>query len=247
MDLLVIVLCLLSERFLVHKSSHDRFHWFMAYGNGVLTRFPASISSWLKLALIVLPFLLLTGVVLHFVDHLLYGVVGLLLNIVIFYYCLGPVNPFYPVHTKLMDEMVDDDIGHYLVRANGELFSAVFWYLVLGPVGMLAYRLVSLSQGLTAVTPQAVDVLNFLEWLPARMTALLYLMVGNFQVGYEHFSRLFFSPPAKNNHMLSLCGLAALSFDSREQKAMIQAENLVEHAAIAFLALLAFCTIFAWM
>ncbi len=244
MDLLVIVLCLLSERFIIHKSAHNRFHWFMSYGNQILAKMPALMPSIL-LALIVLPLLLFVGAALHIIDHLFFGIIGLLFNIAIFYYCLGPVNPFYPVHAKPVDQMLDDDIGNYLAQANGELFAVLFWYLVLGPVGILAYRLVSLSQGLTAIGRQASDVLALFDWLPARMTALLYLLVGNFQSGYQYYSKLFFSIPEKNNTLISVCGLSAL--DNREQKTMLQAENLVEHATIVFLVLLAFCTIVAWV
>ena len=191
-----------------------------------------------------LPLLLLVGAVLHFVGPLFFDISGILLNIAIFYYCIGPVNPFYPVHEKPVDKMVDDDISNYLVQANGELFAVLFWYLVLGPVGILAYRLISLSQGLTAVAGQASALLNWFDWLPVRMTALLYLLAGNFQPGYQHYSKMFFATPRKNNTLLRSCGLAALD---REQKTMLHAENLVEHATIVFLVLLAFCTIVSWV
>ena len=250
MELLVVVLCLLSERFLVHKSSHNRFHWFMAYGNGILSYLPVTLSrlsSWAAVALIVLPLLLLVGVILHFIDQVLFGVIGLLINIAVFYYCIGPVNPFYPVHAKPAELLTDEDIGNYLTQVNGELFAILFWYLVLGPLGILAYRLISLSQGLDLVRKPASELVNIFDWLPARMTALLYLLVGNFQAGYQYLGKLLLAAPNMNKHLLSVCGLAALSLDSREQKTMISAENLVEHATIVFLVLLAFCTIVAWV
>lgn len=249
MELLVIVLCLLSERFLVHKIAHHRFHWFMAYGNGILSRAPgalSSLSSWAMLALIVLPFLFIAGIILYLFDHLLFGVVALIINIVVFYYCLGPVNPFYPVHDTTEEWGGDDKITAYLIGVNGQLFAVLFWYLVLGPIGILGYRLVSLAQGLTIVNPQALVLLNILDWIPARMTALLYLLVGNFQAGCHQLSKLFFTAPDKNETLLSTCSLAALNV-SGEKKTMLQAENLVEHASIVFLALLAFCTIVAWV
>lgn len=244
MDLFVIVLCLLSERFLVHKSAHQRFHWFLSYGNKFVSRVP-SASPWLLLALTILPLLLLVGLILNSVHHLFFDIVGIFFNIVIFYYCIGPVNPFYPIHAKPADQMMDDDIAHYLVHANDELFAVLFWYLVLGPLGILAYRLISLSKKLTVISEVASYLLELLDWLPARMTALLYLLVGNFQSGYQYYSQLFFSRPDKNSALLSVCGLAAL--DNREQKTIVQAENLVEHATIVFLVLLAFCTIVAWV
>lgn len=249
MELLVVVLCLLSERFLVHKRSHKRFHWFMTYGNGVLStlysKFPR-VSS-ISIFLIILPLLLLAGLIIYLFEHVLFGMVGLLLNVFVFYYCIGPANPFYPVHAKPAEQLQDEDIGNYLVRVNEELFAILFWYLLLGPVGILAYRLISLSQGLTNVGHQASKLLNVFDWLPARMTALLYLLVGNFQAGFHHFTKMLFSAPEKNKKMLSDCGLLALNIDHREPKNMLQAERLVEHATIVFLVLLALCTIVAWV
>ncbi len=250
MELLVVVLCLLSERFLVHKSSHKRFHWFMTYGNGVLSllhsTFPR-ISSNLRITLVVLPWLLLAGFILHLVDNLLFGVVGLFVNIAIFYYCIGPGYPFYPVHAIPAEQLSDGDAANYLVQVNGELFAILFWYLILGPVGILAYRLVSLSQGLTLFDKKVSGLLNLFDWLPVRMTALLYLLVGNFQAGFHSFSKMFFSAPRMNKKILNDCGKLALSHDNREQKTMLQAEKLVEHATIVFLVLLAIGTLVAWM
>lgn len=250
MELLVVVLCLLSERFLVHRSSHKRFHWFMAYSNGLLSMLHATfprLSSNVIIALIVLPVLFLAGFILHLVDHLLFGFVGLLVNIVLFYYCIGPANPFYPVHAKSAEHLNDDDISNYLIQVNGELFAILFWYLVAGPLGILAYRLISLSRNLTIVDEKASGLLDLFDWLPVRMTTLLYLLVGNFQAGYHRFSKMFFSQPRKNKDMLSDCGMLALSRERRVQTTMLQAERLVEHATIVFLVLLALCTIVAWV
>ncbi len=247
MDLLVIVVCLLSERFLIHKSAHNRFHWFMSWANGVLSKTADKYSPWVLLAIVVLPLLIPAWLVLHLFGHLLFGIVGLVLNIALFYYCLGPVNPFYPVHAKPNDQLIDEDIAHYLVKVNGELFAVLFWYLVLGPTGILAYRLISLSRNLSAVNGQAVVVLNWFDWIPVRMTALFYLVVGNFQVGFRQYKTQFLTSPENNVHFLSGCAMAALDTGTSEQKPMIQAEILVEHATIVFLVLLAFCTIVAWV
>ena len=242
MDLFVIVFCLLSERFLVHQFAHQRFHWFMRYVNTLLATLPM-LSPWVLLAFVIIPLLLLVGIVLYVVGPLFFGITGVVLNIGIFYYCLGPVNPFYPIHAKPVDQLLDDDIGNYLVQANDELFAILFWYLILGPIGILGYRLTSLNKGLTVVSRQACLLLNLFNWFPARMTALLYLLVGNFQPGYRYFAKGFFS--FSSNTLLRACGLAAL--DNHEKKTILQAEDMVEHAAIVFLVLLAFCTIVAWV
>lgn len=185
--------------------------------------------------------------VLHLFSNWVFGFVGLLLNILIFYYCIGLGNPFYPVRESTAEHASNDEIGTYLVQSNGQLFAVLFWYIVLGPLAVLAYRLIALSQGQAAVGQQATWVTNLLDWLPARMTALLYMLVGNFQAGLRHFSKLVFSVPAKNPTLISECGLQALGCGVSEPVRMPQAESLVEHAVIALLVLLAFFTLVAWV
>lgn len=246
MQFLVIILCLLSERFLVHISSHHRFNWFMAYSDAVSARV-LRFSPWVVLASIVLPLILIAGTVLYLFENMLFGLVGFGLSLVVFYYCLGPVNPFYPVRETPDEELNDDAIAGYLAAANEQLFAVIFWYIVLGPLSIIAYRIVSLCQGQPAGSPVARKLLDIFDFIPARMTALLYLLAGDFQQGFGSFCKLFFAPPSNNQALLNVCGLAALGADNAAPKTMIQVERLVEHATIILLVLLAIFTMVSWM
>lgn len=250
MELLVIVLSLLSERFLVHKLSHKRFHWFMTYSNAISTRLKRiwpRISPWVVLGFIVIPVLLLVANILYLIDNVLFGLGALVCNIAIFYYCIGPINPFYPVLSSADERPIDEHIRDYLVHVNEQLFAILFWYIVLGPLSILAYRFISQSKHQSIVSHQATKVLDILDWFPARMTALLYLLVGNFQVGFKIFCSLFFTAPHKNKKILSRCAMAALSINNSDQKTMLQAEDLVEHATVVLLVLLAIYTMVSWI
>lgn len=250
MKLLVIVFCLLCERFMVHASSHNRFHWFSTYGNAMekrLSKIAFLASPWSMLVAASLPMLLVAFLSLHFFSNWLFGFIGLLLNVIIFYCCIGPGNPFYPVRASTEQIASNDEIGAYLAEINGQLFAVLFWYIVLGPVALLAYRLISLRQNQKTVSKLALWLTSCLDWIPARMTVLLYLIVGNFQAGLRPFFKLFLNSPVNNQELLSTCGLRALGGTGEEQADMSQAENLVEHAVIALLVLLACFTLAAWM
>ena len=248
MKLLVIVLCLLSERFLVHVGSHHRFQLFTGYGHLLsrqLSRLSFLSSPWLILALTVLPWLLIVSLMLSLFGGLLFGFVGLLFNILLFYCCIGPENPFYPIRAQTVDHVGDNEVGNYLANVNEQLFSVLFWYILLGPLAALAYRLISLCRNQTSIGQQALWLTNILDWLPVRMTLLLYLLVGNFQAGARHFSKSFFLTPANNHAFLSGCGMEALRGSESEPIVMPNAENLVEHAVIVLLVLLACFTLSA--
>lgn len=248
MKLLVIVLCLLSERFLVHSLSHNRFYWFSSYFNALSQRLPKEgffAHPGVLITAVLLPILFVCWLALFILGHLFYGFIGLLLNLAIFYYCLGPENPFYPVSQE--NESDETVAGNYFIKANNELFAVVFWYIVAGPLAILVYRLVSLCRGQELTAKLAQWLTNVFDWIPARITVLLYLLVGNFQQGFRYFMQTFFSAPENNDSLLSQGGLLAAHNSENESVQVPYAESLVEHALIVFLVFLAVFTLGAWL
>lgn len=250
MKLLVIVLCLLSERFLVNTALHHRYKWFAVYVNAVDKGF--SKIAWLYfpgiiLSVALLPVLGMVFCALYYFSNDLFGVTGVILNVFILYCCIGPGNPFYPAHVYVSEKVSRDKIEKYLVQVNEQLFAVLFWYIILGPLGALTYRLISQSRHQKSLHYIASLLTNILDWLPAKMTVLLYLLVGNFQAGLRDFSKMLFKPPVNNPELIAVCGLQALEADGADTIMMAQAENLVEHAVILLLVLLAVFTLAAWM
>lgn len=250
MKLIVIVICLLCERFITHASGHKRFNWFSSYANAIQKNIPQTITfpyRILLLALTVLPIIISMAFVLYLTYSMVFGLIYLFLHLIVFYYCLGPQNPFYPKINQLDSNSQQEELGNYFAEVNGQLFAVIFWYIVLGPLGVLTYRLISLSKCQTLLQKPAQSFTDVLDWVPAKITALLYLLVGNFQIGFQHFARLLFTPPHNNETILSVCGLHAVGYNEQEKVLMPQAETLVEHAAIGLLVLLSIFTMIAWL
>ncbi len=73
-----------------------------------------------------------------------------------------------------------------LVEVHGRLFAVLFWFVLLGPIGAVLYRLASLLnehaerqlKGEIAETTRV--FLGVLDWIPARITVLGYALTGNF-------------------------------------------------------------------
>lgn len=76
-----------------------------------------------------------------------------------------------------------------LKAALSTLFGVLFWYLLFGVTGIVAYRLAYLCrdiwQGQDEFDRFAVLACQVLDWLPARMTAFSFAIVGNFQDALE--------------------------------------------------------------
>lgn len=250
MKLLVIVLCLLSERFLIHSFSYQRFSWFgdyVALVKKTTDKYFALTNPWVQLAAIVLPIVITVSLIYLLFHSMLYGFGGLVLSIMIFFYCLGPQNAFYPLSESAEEDSIEDFAGNYFVRVNSQLFAVLFWYIAAGPIAALIYRLITLSKNIDSVRVQATQATDVLEWIPARITALLFLLAGNFQRGFSTFTNYLLSSPDFNHKILSECGLQAVRVSESDQIPVPVAEELVEHATIVLLVFIALFTLAAWL
>ena len=248
MKLLVIVLCLLSERFLIHSISSRRFFWFGDYYvalNNIIEKHNYFKNKWIILALIILPIVVPVAVLFFLLQNVLFGFLGLIISIIIFLYCLGPQNAFYPVSESSTDKSNHTLIGNYFSQVNRQLFSVIFWYIIGGPIIVLTYRLITLCRDISMVSQEANQLTDVIEWLPARVSVLLFLLVGNFQRGFVLFTKLFFSKPELNTQLLSSCGLQAAHTNGTDEIPLPVAESLVEQAAIVFLVFIALFTLVA--
>jgi adenosylcobinamide-phosphate synthase len=100
------------------------------------------------------------------------------------------------------------------------VFGVFFWYLVpIGPAGAVLYRIseylarawsVPLDDRTVAFATFAQRVFVFIDWLPVRLTALGFAIVGNFEdaiYAWRHHSRQW---PDVNDGVLLAAGSGAL-------------------------------------
>jgi AmpE protein len=250
MKLLIIVLCLLSERYLVHAVSHNRFSWFAQYFDWINQKLPQSslsTNSYFVLGMVILPIVLLCWIILLLFNHVLFGLFGFLLSFIIFYYCLGPENSFYPINNQENEQDSENVAGNYFVKVNSQLFAVIFWFIVLGPMAVLVYRLLCLCKYQTLTQQAAGLITGWLDWITTRITMLLYLLVGNFQRGFHYYSSMFLTSPEHNEEILRTGGLLVARSQDEEVVTLPHAQTLVEHALIVALVFLAFFTIVAWL
>jgi len=99
------------------------------------------------------------------------------------------LDPAFVASTAPVSEVCRVAIAHALVAAHRHVFAPIFWYLVLpGPIGPVLYRAVeTLSQrwgdprGGEAYGHFSVQAYRVLDWLPLRLTAAGFAVVGNFE------------------------------------------------------------------
>ena len=208
MAFLVLLLVLLFETFSNWRLhiQQDRF-WLRLLAR-VEGRPRLTAAPWLSLALLVLLPVLLLGLVLVGLHPLAYGWLALPVHLLVLIYSLGrgdvqtSLGPFrdawrrgdsqaaYLVAERdLALEVPDGDAllervqGYLLWQAYQGFFAVIFWYALLGPVAALAYRLLALTDEhaqVESLRERAVRLRHVFDWLPARLLAASFGLIGNF-------------------------------------------------------------------
>ena len=169
MTFIVTLIALLIERFF--DWSHLRsWNWYSNYQLAVTKRFPGK-SPYFILAATIIPLLLLVLLLQITLKHSLFGLVEFLFQLFLFLYCLGPqnlwadtfacINALVQGDTQLAGDKLKASFGvtetdskqtlhsqllnNIFIAANRRVFAIVFWFLVLGPIGAVLYRTITLS------------------------------------------------------------------------------------------------------
>lgn len=257
MTFLVTLITSVIERFF--DWSHLRhWQWYTAYQQAIAKHMPQAAPA-LALAATILPVLLVVFFIEVALGDVLYGFLNLLFQLIVVLYCIGPRNLWADAFASItayaqgneqvaaerlklsmkLDETGSTSLLHgplldaLFVEANRRLFGVIFWYVLLGPVGAVLYRTVTLSaesvstSSLAARTAEAV-----INWLPVRVFTFLFALGGHFSKVLACWRRKAWQGLDSNDAMLIDCGVAALGEEEVNQGATTGA---TERHAVALL------------
>ncbi|MGY8819018.1 MAG: regulatory signaling modulator protein AmpE [Pseudomonadales bacterium] len=165
-------------------------------------------GPWLSLTILVLLPVLVLGLLLMALEPLAYGWLSLPLHLLVLLYSLGrgqgkrELGPFRDAWRRGDDEaaalVAERDLGlsatdapgllraveaQLLWRSHQGFFAVIFWYVLLGPVAALAYRLLALTiehAKAEAIRERAGQFRHAFDWLPVRVLLASFGLVGNF-------------------------------------------------------------------
>lgn len=280
MSLITIILGLLFDRAFRHLHDLRDLSWFEYYAELVAGFMPSHNGILTTIAILILPLLAVAGIqwMLH---DLIFNIPALLFGILVFAYCLGPAClssdiEYYLDARRMGDE---DEALHYAAAlteraastapdqqtsdvtrailhvANERIFSVIFWFVILGPIGAVLYRLVTYLGKIEDMDPNTRSITNFLQgmlsWAPARMLALGYALTGHFDGAVQAFSNRPHEPDLMlaNYDVLVITGMGALRDheSTDEVSAILAARNLIMRSIMVWIAVLAVMTLGGWL
>jgi AmpE protein len=246
MKIIILVFSLLAEMHLIHQLSIKRegiWSSYISFMQALIKPYlPIKYSNYILLGALILPFTFVVYVFQLLFSQTLFGVLDMIFQWVVVVICLGPRNAFYP---QLRDENENQSAIDHLVAMNRDLFSVMILYLLAGPFAILLYRLIVASTQQDGLSNIAERLMSIISYLPARITALLYLLVGHFQIGLQVFYQKKFYAPDETISFLK--EVVKLSFcNDSNQLTFKLADIVLKHAITLFLVIVSVLTVAFW-
>lgn len=208
MSFLVLLLVLWIEKLSNWRQRLQQDSAWLRQLDGAAASRPLAGRPWLALGIwVVLPLVAL-ALLLTLLQPLAYGWLALPVHLLVVVFALGrgdvqaDLGSFRDAwrrgDTQGALHVAERDLGlwveegddllmrvqeHLVWQAYQSFFAVIFWYFLLGPVAALVYRLLALAEE-RAVSPaireQARQVRHAFDWVPVRVLAASFSLVGNF-------------------------------------------------------------------
>ncbi len=291
MNLLVILFALGAEKLFPGIQGARRYDWLMDFGNWLRENLPnVRMGAAYVLLTIGIP-AFTVGLVYSLLDHT-HMLLGFAFAVAVLLYCLGPKSLDDQIQTyvtareagetararQAATEILHEDIPaanfeisravieSILVQANERLLGTLLWFVVLGPMGALLYRLAAVLKSATRTERTTSDFARaarrlhaILNWPAARLVALSYATIGSFvdaltewrnaaaewREGWEEFNAKLLV--ASGLGALQIESGAALEGDSQLEIHHVKAaQALVWRSLVAWLVIIALLTLSGW-
>ena len=161
---------------------------------------------------------ILINIILLLVDLILHPFFSFLINLIILVYCLRP-GEFNRIidEVKLLDDVkksknfeikrmnyiladnlnssTDDKRSIIFYSSTRNIFNVLFWFLILGPAGALAYIsidfMVNGSMKIDAQSKKKLkQVIGIIEFIPIHLTLLSFALVDDFETCKKHWQSI---------------------------------------------------------
>jgi len=258
MTFIITFIALIIERFF-HWGHLRHWQWFGRYQYFLTTRL-ANWPGFLLLIVSVLPVLMVVGIIEFAICGWLYNIPKLIFGLIILLYCMGPNNLWVQIYSCIRAlnkeephvaiEQVKTVFGitavdqsqnfhqsftrAIFIAANQRIFAVIFWFAVLGPIGAILYRVISLStnSSVSSVTQAAVYMQKVLDWIPARAITFIFALGGHFTLVFARWKQHVKQGIDSNDAILGECGIAGLCVANGDQ---LPEDGAAEKEALALL------------
>jgi AmpE protein len=181
------------------------------------------------------------------------GFWGLLLefgfSVVILSWSLGPQS-ISDRHSNLNDS--NQDSKQLISYSYQAYYAPLIWFFLLGPVAALAYRIIYYQVAQLQQSSSQYAAWNYclmvFDWLPVRLTGLIFLLAGDFIKGLDKLKSYLFELDTPAADVINEIACAAVSDDTADPDdrpdALVNYRKLVERGLITLMVIIGLTSIF---
>lgn len=278
MTLLILLIALGVQWFMGQRISREEFNWFDPYVNFLSRQLQKTelLQGYIGLAIVVVPIVLLVLIVNLIIDDVFLSIIEFFFGLVVFFYCVDATDPAASLASYFKGNKAEKEVKAYvgstlpktdggvarkvsqtiLVHALHHIFSLIFWFVILGPVGVITVFMVHLvatttNKQLKPMAEAANIVQGVLDWVPVRLVGLSFALMGSFADVFMYWIKHIANGIESAEELLSHYGLLANGANPRDSKASTEQEPmaiaaLVYRALIVWVVVIAVISISSW-
>jgi len=290
MSLLSVIFALIAESFISSLSELRRFDLFYRYVSWLRAKLPTFSfqNGSVTLVIVIAGVLFVVWLISAMLGNVL-GLFGFLFGVAVLIFTIGPreleedvrnINTalenndfeganFYASHLAnrtiseppmQLAQTVKEEI---LLQANIRMLGVFFWFILLGPVGAVLFRLSCLLKEnqlnkTDEFADASRDLYKIVNWIPARICVLSYAVAGNFVDTMSYWNGLSDLWLRDSEEFIVVSGIGALRYEQRSDRddnegdesdilAIQHALSLVKRAVIVWVVLLGLLTVTGWL
>lgn len=290
MSLFSVIFALMAESFFSTLAELRRFDFIFRYVRAVRAKLPifSFQNGSVTLVIVISGVLFLVWLISAMLGNVL-GLFGFIFGVATLIFMLGPreldkdvqnintafENKDYEAANIYASQLCGRTISEtpmqlaqtikeeILLQANTRILGVLFWFILLGPVGAVLFRLSCLlKENQTDETDDFADACRELHeiviWLPARICVLSYAIAGNFVDTMSYWNGISDFWLRKSEEFIIASGIGALRYEHRigrddfdegdpDTAAIQHALSLVKRAVIVWVVLLGLLTVTGWL
>lgn len=289
MSLLSVIFALIAESLITSLSELRRFDFFHSYTRWLREKLPTfSFQNGSVTLLIVLAGALFSVWLVSAMLGNVLSLFGFIFGIAVLIFTIGPrdldsdvqnvitalENKDYEAANIHASELCGRDISEpplqlvqtvkeeILLQANTRMLGVFFWFILLGPVGAVLFRLSCLLKDKEReedndFADACREFYDIIIWLPARICVLSYAVAGNFVDTMSYWNGVSDLWLRDSEEFIVVSGIGALRYEQRigghehddepDVAVIEQALSLVKRAVIVWVVLLGLLTVTGWL
>ncbi|MBA2654170.1 MAG: regulatory signaling modulator protein AmpE [Gammaproteobacteria bacterium] len=285
MKFIILLICLLLQAIFHVSIKRGKYHLLEHYASGMkpfLTKINAN-HGWVALISLMLPILILVLILNALFSHV--GILYFIYAAIVLLFCLDirdmkkQLGDYFVAITNenLVKAQIEAEqfVSHSVhqnksemtravtesifIKALTNIFSVIFWFMLLGPFGAVLYYLATTLTKL-ACNPEfsytdtyfaAEYIKELFDWLPVRVLTLTFALIGHFGPVFTLWIDRLGAGLSDNRQLLIDAGLTALNADLEPTQASAtennQALSLVNRTLWTWTIVIGVLTITSWL